>query len=157
MNALNRRSKHEDYPFGAWVVRGDRSLRPPGYWEERAKKFQEAFEAKSYLVTVPTKLLRGVVCRFTHLRSKEVEESIYLGVRPGNNLYSHLMAREYRNVRTQRLQLARVWLVVSITNIHDETDYEIHSRWDNLPMAKAHVAGRNFHYAKFLMTKEEKP
>jgi hypothetical protein len=128
-------------------------------WAAKAKEYREAIEARmAMLVTQPTLLKRGAVIRYKRHRHQRLpEEQIYMcGERQGRGIPLRL-GQIVRNTKPPMLELriVRVWIVCTINVLHDEQTFEIHNRWQRIEMAKAHRDGRNFHYAKYLMTEKE--
>jgi hypothetical protein len=55
--------------------------------------------------------------------------------------------------RSHLISISKVWVVEGVSQSDMEKTVE-HSRWNNLHMAQAHRDGREYHYAKHLMTED---
>lgn len=127
-----------------------RSPRDALFWENKAREYQTALEAKTYLlVTRKSRIHRTAIVRWMAVsgEARQPYEERQSSVR-GRQVAAFV--RNLRRNTVRELRIHRIWTVVEDA-IHDELTVQT---WEKLVMAQAHRDGRNFHYAKWLMSKD---
>jgi hypothetical protein len=121
---------------------------PIAYWQRRATAYRELVEAmQNLLVTTPTIIKRIAVVRVQY------NQRGFLG----NEADIHCRAGQLRGMKRAAVKFSvvrRLWMVCQLTPNGLGSTHDNLQAWDHLIMAKAHKAGRDFHYAKYLMTEE---
>lgn len=107
------------------------------HWAQKAREYQAEIEAKRYSFVQHESFVRRMVLVETH-RHQEIQ----FMRRQGWHLRAAFSGWDRKHIKI----IKRVWVVVSFRG---QTE-----KWTRIEMAKAHAAGRNYHYARYLMTKD---
>ncbi len=114
-----------------------------------AAKIAAAYESPNHHITHPTILRRAgwLECRYSN---GTTQESYVFALEPGVGPWTITKWKErqiYWDV--QRLTIKRIWVLIS--------EGRVIERFENYHCARAAFDGREFHYAKWLMTKDIQP
>jgi hypothetical protein len=128
-------------PFISTMERSDKR------WAQKAREYRAAIEAKTHaLITTETVVKRIALVRITTPYNKKKGESEYV-------CFAGQIRGIHKAYVSAKTTVVRVWAVYSVDPGVSGGLQQI-QRWDHLCMAQAHRDGRNYHYAKYLMTED---
>ncbi len=116
-------------------------------WARKAREYRAALEARQHvLVTGESIVKRIALVRIKTPYNKTGGESEYV-------CFAGQIRGLHRGYVSAKTTVVRVWGVYT-RDPNAVGGLQQIQRWDHLCMAQAHRDGRNYHYAKYLMTED---
>lgn len=138
-------------PVGRW---------DPRYWAQRANKYYEGEIKSDRLVLYPPKLRRIAIVEFVHEHGKRdkvrctTRAKIWDQANRLTELVPTYLDTPQKVTRTPYIR--RIWQVgwQQTFGSYGRMGFYCTSEWERLVMAKAALEALNYHYARYLMTRE---
>lgn len=121
-------------------------------WARKAALFQEQFENSSPLIVAKSHVVRCAIVEWQEVSGDRRLSLPTKNQERVNRMNFHALIKNLRKNGARILGLRRIWLVVE--NSPFSTEPREIQRWERLVMALVHRDARNFHYTKWLMTKD---